>query len=451
MRQNLILNSDSYKVGGHFMQYPEGAEYVYAYAEARAGNGKPYTIVFGPQAFISEYLTKPITMADIDEAEEVMTAHGLPFNRHGFEFCGAKVEGWEYILSEYGGYLPLKIQTVDEGSKLAIRGVMATMVNTDPKVPWLTCYMETAFLRAIWYGTTVATNSHFVKRDLYDYWLKSSDAPVESLDFKLHDFGARGVSSNESAGIGGMAHLVNFKGTDTLAAILAARKYYKADMAGFSIPAAEHSTITSWGKENESKAYANMIEVFDTPLVAIVADSYDIVNACENIFGDELKEKIINSGKTVVVRPDSGDATTMPIMCIELLMDKFGYTTNSKGYRVLPDCVRVIQGDGITPESIKVILQNMEKAKLSIDNLALGMGGGLLQHCNRDTYAFAMKCSAIKINGVWQDVYKNPKSDPSKASKRGRFLDNKDLKTRFIDGVQTNYTTFEEIRERAAV
>ena len=38
----------------------------------------------------------------------------------------------------------------------------------------------------------------------------------EGLPFKLHDFGARGVSSLESAMLGGMAHLVNFRGTDTL-------------------------------------------------------------------------------------------------------------------------------------------------------------------------------------------------------------------------------------------
>jgi len=79
------------------------------------------------------------------------------------------------------------------------------------------------------------------------------------LPFKLHDFGFRGVSSKESAAIGGAAHLLNFLGTDTLAAIQLLNQFYSADLsssdpatcAGYSIPASEHSTITAWGEANE--------------------------------------------------------------------------------------------------------------------------------------------------------------------------------------------------------
>ena len=66
---------------------------------------------------------------------------------------------------------------------------------------------------------------------------------MDRLPFKLHDFGFRGASSVESAAIGGSAHLVNFKGTDTIAALVAARQYYNCPMAGFSIPAAEHRYV----------------------------------------------------------------------------------------------------------------------------------------------------------------------------------------------------------------
>jgi nicotinamide phosphoribosyltransferase len=48
------------------------------------------------------------------------------------------------------------------------------------------------------------------------------------------------------------------------------------------------------------------------------------------------------------------------------------------------------------------------------------MGGGLLQKVDRDTMKWAMKASAIKIDGVWQDIYKDPVTDPGKVSKRGR-------------------------------
>ena len=435
MRKNLILNTDSYKTS-HFKQYPEGTEFVYSYIEARSGDN-PYVIAFGLQAFIKEYLLTPITAEDIEEASKIFSAHGVPFN----------MEGWLHILYKHKGFLPLEIRMVEEGSKVPIRGVIATMVNTDPEVPWLTNYMETALLRAIWYPTTVATNSHFVHKALEEYWKISSDAPIGSLDFKLHDFGARGVSSEESAALGGMAHLINFMGTDTVSGIMAARRYYDADMAGFSIPAAEHSTITSWGKDREAEAYRNMITAFpDSPLVAIVSDSYDMDNATVNIHGRENKELIENSGKTIVIRPDSGDPATIVCRTIQQLMDSFGYTENSKGYLVLPDCVRVIQGDGITPESLPLILDAMQEQNLSIDNIAFGMGGGLLQMCNRDTYGFAMKCSAICIDGEWQNVYKDPKTDPAKASKGGRFnLEN----VVFRNGKLLIKTTFDKVRENA--
>ena len=84
----------------------------------------------------------------------------------------------------------------------------------------------------------------------------------------------------ESAGIGACANLVNFKGTDTIAGLILARNYYGCDMAGFSVPASEHSTMTIWGKERESKAFENMIEKFDKGVVSVVSDSYDIFKAC---------------------------------------------------------------------------------------------------------------------------------------------------------------------------
>jgi len=254
---------------------------------------------------------------------------------------------------------------------------------------------------------------------------KTSDVPVmDQLFFKLHDFGARGASSTETAVLGGMSHLVNFMGTDTVEGIVGTMQYYNADVSGFSIPASEHSTITSWGRENEVAAYENMIDQFagEGKIYACVSDSYDIYNAVTNLWGKELKEKIINSGGTLVVRPDSGDPLTVPIEVVKLLMEEFGYTVNSKGYKVLPACVRVIQGDGINERSLPQIVENMISAGLSIDNIAFGMGGGLLQAWDRDTLKYAMKASARRdTNGVWHDVFKDPITDHGKLSKKGQL------------------------------
>ncbi len=408
-----IIRTDSYKFS-QWVQYPAGTTHVSSYIESRGGEDE--SVFFGLQAFMKDYLTTPITMADVNRAEKIVTAHGLPFNR----------EGWEIIVNEYNGMLPVEIEAVPEGTVMPTHNVQVQVVNTDPRLWWLTSYLETALLRGVWYPSTVATKSRKMKKFIKAALEKTSDVPVEAqINFKLHDFGARGASSSETAVLGGMAHLVNFMGTDTAEALVGVMEYYNTDeVVGFSIPASEHSTITSWGRENEVKAFENMIDKFagEGKLYACVSDSFDIYKACSDLWGTALKDKIIASGGTLVVRPDSGDPTVVPIEVIKILMDKFGFTVNSKGFKVLPPHIRVIQGDGINENSLPIILDNLIAAGISIDNIAFGMGGGLLQAWNRDTLKYAMKASAIKgEDGVWKGFAKDPVTDHGKKSKQGRL------------------------------
>ena len=409
--KNILLNTDSYK-SSHYLQYPPKSEYVSSYIEARGPqDGK--TLFFGLQAFIKAYLLTPFTKEDLEEAKEVVTAHGLPFN----------YADWEYILETYDGYLPLEITAVPEGLLVPTGSVLVQVVNTDARLPWLTSYIETALLRAIWFPTTVATISYNIKQTIRKYLEETAEEVEALLPFKLHDFGARGTSSEESAMLGGLAHLVNFQGTDTLSAIVGARRYYACKMAGFSIPASEHSTMTSWTKEGEVDAYANMLEQFGEKdkLFAVVSDSYDIFNAVSNIWGKTLREQVKESGATLVIRPDSGDPKTMVLEVMKRVYESFGGETNSKGYIVLDDSVRVIQGDGVDAVAIEEILQALKEEGFSCENIAFGMGGALLQQPNRDTFSFAMKASAIRVDGVWRDVFKDPVSDSQKRSKKGRL------------------------------
>ncbi len=408
--ENFLLDVDSYKLS-HYLQYPPGTTNVSSYVESRGGQFGE-TVFIGPQGWIKKNLLSPITKHDRDEWIDMATKHGFTPN----------VADIDYIINTHGGYLPLEIQAVPEGSVIPTRNVLAQVVNTDERLPWLTSYIETSFLRAVWYPTTVATLSREAKKRIYEALRKTSDDPDGQIPFKLHDFGARGATSEESAALGGLGHLVNFMGTDTMSAIVAARRFYHADMAGFSIPASEHSTMTAWGRDGERDAFANMLKQFggEDKLVACVSDSYDIWNAVEHLWGELLHDDIKRMGGTLVVRPDSGEPTTVPIQVIEALMEKFGYTVNRKGYKVLPNYVRVIQGDGITLDSLEVILANMQARQLSADNIAFGMGAGLLQKVDRDTQKFAMKASAIKVNGTWRDIFKDPVTDPGKRSKQGR-------------------------------
>ncbi|CAE6747573.1 hypothetical protein R69746_02805 [Paraburkholderia aspalathi] len=404
---NPILNTDSYKAS-HYLQYPPEASAMFSYIESRGGR-YDRTLFFGLQMLIKEYLCRPITPAMIDQAKAFFTAHGEPFNE----------AGWRYIVEHHNGYLPVRIRAVPEGSVVPTHNVLVTVECDDPEVFWLASYLETMLLR-VWYPITVATQSWHLRNTIRAYLEKSSD-DLTQLPFKLHDFGARGVSSAESAAIGGSAHLVSFMGSDTVLGVVAANHYYNEPMAAFSVPAAEHSTITSWGRERETDAFRNMIAKFGKPgaIVSVVSDSYDLFAALE-VWGTTLKQAVLDSGGTLVIRPDSGDPLTIVLQTMRALEASFGSTVNGKGRRVLNN-VRVIQGDGVNPESIEAILAAMDEAGFAADNIVFGMGGALLQQINRDTQRFAMKCSAIRLGDEWHDVRKDPVTDAGKRSMKGRL------------------------------
>lgn len=404
---NLILDTDSYK-SSHFLQYPTGTTRLFSYLESRGGR-YPQTRFFGLQYILDRYLTRRITADMVEEARTLIEAHGEPF----------PYDGWMRIVNVHGGRLPLEIRAVPEGTLVPIHNVLMTCTNTDPELPWLPGWFETMLMR-VWYPTTVATQSYFIREIIRAALEKTSDRAAEELPFKLHDFGSRGVSSRESAGIGGLAHLINFQGSDTLEALRVGRNHYDSDLAGFSIPAAEHSTITSWGKAHEVDAYRNMITRFSRPgsVYAVVSDSYDLKNAINHLWGDTLRQQVIESGGTLVVRPDSGEPPAMVRLAVNALAAKYGTTTNSKGYKVL-NHVRVIQGDGIDEHTIRQILDNLDVDGYSAENVSFGMGGALLQKVDRDTQRFAYKASAGLIDGEYRGIYKDPVTDPGKRSKDG--------------------------------
>lgn len=411
MSRNFILATDSYKQS-HFKQYPPGIAYISSYIEARSGGVEgQVSQFFGLQAYLEEYLSIPVSLMDVLQAQDIATRHGVPFN----------FNGWMHIVEKHKGMLPVEIQALPEGA-LVPRGTPLVQIrNTDPECAWIVSFIETSLLRAIWYPTGVATKSIMLKTCIYDAMLQSCDT-LDGLPFKLHDFGARGVSSSGTATLGGMAHLVNFQGTDTMEGLIGAMAFYGADMAGFSLPASEHSTMTSWGKASEVDAYQNMLDQFGNGLVSIVSDSYDLYNAVEHIFGEQLKDQILEMDGKLIVRPDSGDPIETPIKVLEILWDKFGGTVNSKGYRVLHPKVGVIQGDGLNDETLGNLLLAVMQNGFSIDNIAFGMGGGLLQDHMRDDMRFAMKVNAMKFanDAEWRDVQKKPATDPTKTSKAGR-------------------------------
>lgn len=415
--ENFILLTDSYKQN-HFQMYPEGTQNVYSYFESRRGAKYPYTVFFGLQAILKKYFEGVVvTKEDIDEAEEFSKAHfGMDnFNR----------AMWERIVNVHGGRLPLRIKAVPEGMAIPVNNVIMTVEVTDEGIcAPLTNFCET-ILTHIWYSSNVAT----ISRDIRQYISEAFEKTVEAdqqflLDFMLHDFGFRGATGVEAAGMGGMSHLVNFMGTDTVIGIKYAQRYYGAGMAGFSVPASEHSVMTSFGEDGEIDMIERLIEKYPKGILSVVSDSYNIERVLTKYL-PALKDKILARDGKFVVRPDSprwtGDTAAKQIVWIATVLEAhFGATLNEKGFKILNPKVGIIYGDGLSVEEIKEAVDALVKDGWAASTCVYGLGGGLLQKHNRDTQRSAFKCSAQKRNGEWLDIYKKP-LDETKASKKGKL------------------------------
>lgn len=348
MRKNLILTTDSYKLA-HWQQYQPDTEVVYSYFEAREGAEFNETVFFGLQYLLKEYLAGVVvTKTKIDFAEAMVKDHlgdASLFNRRM----------WEHILESHDGKLPVKIKAVPEGTVVPINNVMMTVENTCPHCAPLTNHLET-LLCHVWHACTVATLSREVKKMIKVFAEKTSDN-LDAIDFMLHDFGFRGVSSVEAAAIGGLAHLVNFKGTDTVAALQAAQEYYKhPGPAGFSVPATEHSVMTSLGPDGEEKIIGQLLDAYPTGILSVVSDSYDIFNTVENIIGGIYRDRILERDGVFVVRPDSGDPVDTVLRLLNILWERFGGSLNKRGYKVINPKVKVLWGDGLDKDMIYKIL-----------------------------------------------------------------------------------------------
>lgn len=394
-------DTDSYKFS-HHPQYPKDGTNMQSYISSRGGE---YDLLCwaGLQLIIKDNFFQQLTYNQIENLVNFGREHFVADYMKEIE-CAFKV-----VANEHKGWLPLRICAIPEGMMVPPHIALATIELTvdDHRLLSLPSYFE-ALIQRVWDTTTVATKSWHMRQTIYAALLKSSVDPDAEINFKLHDFGSRGTGAPQEAAYAGLGHLIPFRGSDTTIAIMAANLAYSCPMSGFNIPASEHSTTTAHGRGNEIALVEQMFEAYANPgkLFATVIDSEDWVRFIREI-APRFKDKLNNSGATWVFRPDSGDPVETPLQVVRELANVFGYTVNKKGYKVLNN-VRCIQGDGITKVELALILDKLLDEKWSATNMVFGMGGGLLRKHDRDTLKFSMKCCAIKRNGYWFDVYKDP-------------------------------------------
>ena len=336
---------------------------------------------------MKKWLCEPITTNMIEEADAFYNSK--LFNK----------EGWEYIVKNHDGKIPILIRAVPEGSVVPVKNVLFTVENTDVNVPWITNYFESLLVQ-LWYPMTVCTTSFHIKKLFKEYTEKTCENS-SMLAWKMADFGFRGSTSVESAGIGGCGHYVIFDSSDNVYGKCIAQKFYHAPKPpGIMGIATEHSTMTTWQRNGENIAVKHLLLSNPDQPIGIVADSYDIWNFIDNILGKEMKDVIQSRHMPILVRPDSGDPVETLLKVLIKLEDAFGgITTNAKGYKLLPPYLAVIYGDGISSESLPELLSALETSQWSLDNVYFGSGGALLQKMDRDTQKCAFKCCMATING----------------------------------------------------
>lgn len=475
LRTNPLLLTDVYKLG-HMTQYAPGCDFVYSHLMARSTKTFPRTVFFGLQYYLRRYLTMKLEpwMAD-DFFKYYAQVLRQP--------CPDAVKEKIRRLVNYGR-IPLKIMAVPEGTILPARNVLMTISNTLPEFYWVVGFFESLLLK-IWYTNTVATCSNAYRQLVLKHWRECVDEEVRPwMGFAVHDFGYRGACSEESSGISGIAHLVNFFGSDTVPAAPYAEAYYDAvdavEPVMMSVPASEHSVMCSYGRTDEFKAFEHMLDEYPSGHVSIVSDTYNVYNVLTD-FASRLKDRIMAREGQVVFRPDSGDPELVVcgdpaaeadsperLGCIRLLEKTFGSTVNSKGFKVLDPHVRLIYGDGMYLARYARILETLRDMGYSPENLVIGVGGILRNH-TRDTSGYAIKATVVRVNDEVREIEKDPITDPNKKSLKGFMRLYRDAGGNFItcdkvsmrdafdasylnavfeDGVITYNNTLGDIRQR---
>ena len=511
MKETILL-TDGYKLGHHF-QYPEGTQMVYANWTPRSDKYLPEategSVVFGMQYLIKEYLIKQFNenFFNLPKREAVHEFYDRVNN-----FVGINNVGIEHIEALHDlGYLPIEIKALPEGSICPIRVPMMTIKNTNPNFFWLTNYLETLISTTLWLPCTSATSARLYKKELKRHAVRTGFLDDVTIGFSCHDFSMRGMAGVEAAIMSGMAHMTSFCGTETIPAIRAVEEYYNADaskeLLAVTVPATEHSVMCAGGKEDEIETFRRLInKVYPEGIVSIVSDTWDFWQVVED-FLPKLKADIMARNGRVVIRPDSGDP--VDIICglrtnphfhtrivegryycnyapfddlsdyVEvsegqyygayyMLGKTFGWNTAEKEFRYPSTKVGLLYGDSITLERQKQIYLRLEGARMAACNLVLGVGSFTYQFKSRDSLGFAMKATAVVVNGELRPIFKQPKTDDgTKNSLKGlirvELEDGKYvaydeqteaqekqgcLETVFKDGKLVKEYTLAEIRER---
>ena len=393
------IRSDAYTVSGDAFAGPQAQERsVYNVVFRRGpsmvgGELAPIAldnrmVFYGLSDFIKEHLQTPITHEDIDKSVEFMsTAHSfggpLPFPE----------KMWRRVVDEHGGYLPLAIIAIPEGSTF-YPGEPVIQVMAEDGFGELAAFIEPLMVGMVSCASARATicrhwldavrqemvQDKFQKGELEteSFWSLTQDeqAEIDGLArFMIHDFGMRASSCAEESELLGRAHLLTFHGTDTFNAAYQAVQMGAKRPTGTSILALAHRIVQ--GHDNEALAFQALHTASQqgVPVASYVSDCYNFQDGLNTLAG--MAQMYPES--TFVCRPDSGDY-------VQNVLDIVN--------KALPN-LRFINGDSMTPRKVSEIWSALRlNGNDATSQGIFGVGGFLRNSANRDIFSVAYKLAA---------------------------------------------------------
>lgn len=482
---NPLFKTDFYKVG-HVVQYPPGTKQVWSNWTCRKSRMEGVTDVtfFG--------LGYALSQID-DDFQNNFFKKPWAYIKNQYDYVIGKTLNkaevkLDHILYLYKlGYLPIKVYALPEGSQVPIGVPSFVITNTDPECFWLPNYLETVLSNKLWKCIQSATTAREYRKIGEKYARLAGETDLGFVDYQFHDFSYRGMSGEEDAIMSGMGHLVYFKGTDTIPALIEAQNTYGLRLEAASVDATEHSVMCAGSKDGEYETFKRLLtEVYPTGILSVVSDTWDLWKVLTD-YVPMLRDEILARDGKIVIRPDSGD----PVLILCGNRDCYGPARNGAikqlaqalgtvpGGGKLPMINKggVIYGDSITPDRAdRILRKTIEELGLSPFNVVLGVGSYTYEYVTRDTLGQALKTTAVRqMSGEVVPVFKDPVTDDGmKRSAKGivcvyedetstddrplyfaadmrqeKDLDNCAFKVKYEDGAFKNYENFEGIRERA--
>lgn len=347
--RNKLLQTDTYNRTMNFLRAEKGMEKeTFTLTFRKSPNGKT-NIVYGIRTILKEILSRPITQNELDFAADFYAAQAA---RGGNSYFDRAM--WQRVIDGNGGYLPLKVRAVADGTVLRIGEPVMSVEGPGE----LAAVFESVFLR-VFFQSVVATEMRMIE-DILGEGRVVEFGKRSAVNDRAH------VDAVEACYVGG-----GLRGTsnDAAAAVLP-----QTVSAGTTA----HRYLASYRIEDE--AFVNAIEKSDR--TALLVDLVDTYSGIEKLI--ELKKSYRATGKSIAIRLDSGDLLDQALYALRRYAEE-GLTD--------PTLDKIVIADISSMDEIARIEREIEVAGFDPKKyIVYGLGGILVaKNKLRDTVSAAYK------------------------------------------------------------